>query len=134
MRGTPSSSSLRMTSCKAGIFFSSASATTTATSQPARIGLGLEGELDGAGAVDEGNGLAHEFGRRDGCFDAHRVRLCFGAVIGNRAAGTYWTLAGMAPVRARIASRRVDLPLAKGPTMATHFGPERLPPARFPMI
>ncbi len=40
---------------------------------------------------------------------------------------------GMAPVRARIASRRVVFPLAKGPTMAMHFGPVRLPQARLPM-
>ena len=40
---------------------------------------------------------------------------------------------GMAPVRARIASRSVVLPLAKGPTMAMHFGPVRLPPARLPI-
>src|SRR6185312_4768894 len=40
---------------------------------------------------------------------------------------------GMAPVRARMASRRVVLPLEKGPTMAMHFGPERLPPARYSM-
>ena len=38
MRGTPRSSSLRMISCKAGIFFSSASATTTARSQAASTG------------------------------------------------------------------------------------------------
>lgn len=42
-----------------------------------------------------------------------------------------WFCRAMAPVRARIASSKVDLPLAKGPTMATHFGPVRLPPARF---
>src|SRR5690606_32058425 len=40
----------------------------------------------------------------------------------------------MAPVRARMASRSVVLPLEKGPTMAMHFGPVRRPPARFPML
>src|SRR5215203_2317075 len=40
----------------------------------------------------------------------------------------------MAPVRARIASKSVVLPLAKGPTMAMHFGPVRLPPARLPIM
>ncbi|CCV15737.1 hypothetical protein MESS4_820026 [Mesorhizobium sp. STM 4661] len=40
---------------------------------------------------------------------------------------------GMAPARASIASRSVVLPLAKGPTMAMHFGPVRRPPARVPM-
>ena len=38
MRGMPISSSLRMISCSAGIFFSSASATTTAMSQAASTG------------------------------------------------------------------------------------------------
>jgi hypothetical protein len=40
----------------------------------------------------------------------------------------------IAPVRASMASRRVVFPLAKGPTMAMHFGPVRLPPARLPML
>src|SRR3954468_2514125 len=40
----------------------------------------------------------------------------------------------MAPVRARMASKSVVLPLAKGPTMAMHFGPVHLPPARLPIM
>ena len=40
----------------------------------------------------------------------------------------------MVLVRSSIASRSVVLPDAKGPTMAMHFGPVDLPPARFPMM
>ena len=50
-------------------------------------GVRLEGELDGAGAVDEGQALAHEVDRGDGRLDAHRVGPGLGRMVGNGVAG-----------------------------------------------
>ena len=75
----------------AGIFFSSASATTTARSTPARTALGLVGELDRARAIEEGDPVAHEFGLGDVHLDAHlmgaRLRrgVADGVLVGDRA-------------------------------------------------
>ena len=85
-----SSSDFRMT-CSAGIFFSSASATTTARSTRGEDRLGLEGELDRAGAIEEGEPVAHEFGLGDVHLDAHLVGarlgrgVADGVLLGDRA-------------------------------------------------
>jgi len=50
-------------------------------------GLGLEGELDGAGAVDEGQAVAHEFGGGDRRLDAHRMVAGFGRMVADGAPG-----------------------------------------------
>jgi hypothetical protein len=72
--------------------------------------------------------LSHEFGGGDIRLNAHCMRLRFRTVIDDGVSRADRVLAGIAPVRARIASRSVDFPLAKGPTIP-HFGPDRLPGA-----
>ena len=84
MRGMFLSSSVFRMTCSAGIFFSSASATTTARSTPASTALGLEGELDRARAVEEGDAVAHEIGLGDVHLDAHLMGARFGRGVADR--------------------------------------------------
>ena len=107
----PRSSSCFRMSCSAGTFLSSASQTTTAASQPVRATRALVLEFDRAGAVDEGEVVAQERDVGDVELDAHAVGARLGGgVADGRFVGE---LAGgwMAPVRDRMASRRVVLPL-----------------------
>ena len=118
------SSSSRSTSSSAGILRSSASQTTTAASQAGSDGAHVVQELDRAGAIDEGEGLAEELARSRhsarrswrgrGPRRSHRRPCC--RSLARPARSTV-------PVRSRMASRREVLPLWKGPTMAMHRGP-----------
>ena len=67
------SSRSRSTTCSAGIFFSSGSATTIAASTPASSRLALVVELHRAGAIEERVALVHEGRFGDVQLDAHRV-------------------------------------------------------------
>ena len=49
--------------------------------------LSLVGELDGTGAVNEGQALAHVGGGGDGGFDAHLVRFGLRGIVADRGAG-----------------------------------------------
>ena len=79
--------------CRAGIFFSSASVTTTAASQAAENRDGFERELDGTGAIDECDLLAHEVDGGRGGLDAHGMQAGFGRMITNGVARGYCVLA-----------------------------------------
>ena len=48
----------------------------------------------GAGAIDEGQAVAHEVDRGDGRLDTHRMGFCFGGMIGDSIAGRNGILAG----------------------------------------
>ena len=49
--------------------------------------FGLEREFDGTRTINEGEGVAHEFGGSDGCLDAHLVGARLRRVVAYRAAG-----------------------------------------------
>ena len=122
-RGIFRSSSCFRISCSAGTFLSSGSQTTTAASQPASALRASCGEFDGAGAIDEGEGLAHELHRGDIELDAHAMgpRLGGGITDGRPVGDLALALNGAGPNR--MASRSVVLPLRYGPTNAMHRGP-----------
>ena len=88
-----SSRFLRIT-CRAGIFFSSASATTTARSTAGEDRLGLEGEFDRAGAIEDGEPVAHELGLGDVDLDAHLVGARLGRGIADGVLFRRWFPAG----------------------------------------
>ena len=122
-----SSSSRRMT-CSCGIFFSSASQTTTARVDRRQHRAHVVDEFDRAGAIEEGVAVAHEIGGGDVDLDAHLVMRALPAGVADRGACFDRALALIAPVRARIASSSVVLPLGNGPTSAMHRGPDFLVP------
>ena len=85
-RGIFSSSSSRRISCSCGIFFSSASHTTTAASTAGSAARMSCDELDRAGAIDEGVAVAEEGRGRDRELDAHLVMARLGRGVADRRA------------------------------------------------
>ena len=83
-------------------------------------------ELDRTGTIDKSVAVAHESRCGGGQANAHLVVASFGAGIAYGSTGIDAAGAGIAPVRAKIASSSVVLPLWKGPTSAMHRGPRGL--------
>ena len=89
-------------------------------------------EFDRAGAVEEGEVVAEEIGVGDIELDAHAVIAGFGRGIADGGLiGECCPGAAMAPVRARMASSNVVLPLRYGPTSAMQR--ELRPPPASPL-
>ena len=80
------SSRWRSTTCSAGIFFSSGSATTIAASHAGDERLALVVEFDRAGAIEKRIAFVHEFRFGDIQLHAHRMRAGFGRSIADRRA------------------------------------------------
>ena len=80
-------------------------------------------EFDGARTIDESVIVAHEIRAGDGDLHAHLVVARLLAGIAYRVSRLDRPCRWIAPVRARIASSKVVLPLWNGPTSAMHRGP-----------
>ena len=128
MRGMPLSSRFLRMTWSAGIFFSSASATTTARSTPASTGSASK-----ANSIEPGQSMNVMRSPMKSVSATLTSTLIWWARASGEASPTVlpspvvpWRVT--APVRARIASSSEVLPLANGPTSAMHRGPAILPP------
>ena len=119
-RGIFRSSSSRRISCSCGIFFSSASQTTTAASTAGNTARKSWHEFDRPGTVDEGVALIHERGRRGRHLHAHVMLARLLAGVADGRAGLH---------RTHVAGSRRSVPRSPRARWSCRFG--TAPPARY---
>jgi hypothetical protein len=91
-------------------------------------------EFDRAGAIDELEALAEEFGGGDVELGAHLMGACLGRRIADAVAGLDRACPREPAAALQMLSSSVVLPLWKGPTIAMHRGPSPLTPVAVPAM